>query len=50
MTLIAEASETWTAMRTFLRVESASSFWLWLGGGVAILIVAVFVIVFRQFD
>jgi uncharacterized membrane protein len=49
VTLIAEASETRAATSAFLRVENGSSFWLWLGGGVAILVVAVFVIVFRRF-
>ena len=49
VTLIAEASETRAVARAFLRVDSASSFWLWIGAGVAVLVVAVFVVVFRRF-
>lgn len=49
ITLLAEASETRAATSAILRVESGSSFWLWVGIGVAALVIAGFVIVFRHF-
>ena len=49
VTLIAEATETRTAVSTTLRVKSDSSFWLWIGIGVAALVAAVFAIIFLRF-
>ncbi len=49
LTFIAEANETWTATRTILRVETGSSFWLWVGLGVAALVIAGFIVIFLRF-
>ena len=49
VTLIAEATETRMAVSTTLRVRSDSSFWLWIGIGVAALVAAVFAIIFLRF-
>jgi len=49
LTFIAEANETRTATSTMLRVENGSSFWLWVGLGVAALVIAGFVIIYRRF-
>lgn len=49
VTLIAEAKETRAATTTFLRVESGSSFWLWVGAGVAALVIAGFLLIFIRF-
>ena len=49
VSLIAEANETRKVMSTFLRVESVTSLWLWVGAAVAALVVAGFIIVFMRF-
>ena len=49
ITLLAEANETRSATSTILRVEGGPSFWLWIGIGVAALVIAGFVIVFLRF-
>ncbi len=47
--LIAEANETRRVTSIFVRVESASLFWVWVGAGVAALVIAGFVIIFMRF-
>ena len=49
LTFIAEANETRTATSTMLRVENGSSFWLWVGLGVAALAIAGFIVIFLRF-
>jgi uncharacterized membrane protein len=49
LTIIAEAIETRAATSTMLRVESGPSFWLWVGVGVAALVIAGFVIIYLRF-
>ena len=49
LTFIAEANETRTATSTMLRVETGSSFWLWVGLSVAALVIAGFVAIFLRF-
>ena len=49
LTFIAEANETRTATSTMLRVENGSSFWLWVGLGVAALVIAGFIVIFLRF-
>lgn len=49
LTFIAEADETRTATSTMLRVESGYSFWLWVGLGVAALVIAGFIFIFLRF-
>jgi len=49
LTFIAEANETWTATSTMLRVEHGSSFWLWIGLGVAAFVIAGFIVIFLRF-
>jgi len=48
VTIIAEASETRRVTSIYVRVESAS-FWVWVGAGIAALVVAGFVIIFMRF-
>jgi len=47
--LIAEASETRKVISTFLRVETATSIWLWVGVAVAAVVVAGFIIIYLRF-
>jgi len=49
ITLIAEANETRRATSIFVRVESASLFWVWVGAGVAALVIAGFILIFMRF-
>ena len=49
LTFLAEANETRAAISTMLRVESGSSFWLWVGIGLAVLVTAGFVIIYLRF-
>jgi uncharacterized membrane protein len=42
--IIAEANETRRVISTFLRVETATSVWLWVGVAVAALVVAGFIV------
>lgn len=46
---IAEASETRKVISTFLRVETATSIWLWVGVAVAAVVVAGFIIIYLRF-
>jgi len=47
--LIAEANETRRVTSIFVRVESASLFWVWVGVGVAALVIAAFIFIFIRF-
>ena len=49
VTLIAEANEMRRVTSIFVRVESASLFWVWVGAGVAALVAAGFIIIFMRF-
>ncbi len=49
LTFIAEANETRTANSTMLRIENGSSFWLWVGLGVAALVIVGFIVIFVHF-
>jgi uncharacterized membrane protein len=49
LTFLAEANETRAATSTMLRVENGSSFWLWVGIGLAALVIAGFVIIYLRF-
>jgi len=49
LTIIAEAIETRAATSTMLRIDSGPSFWLWVGVGVAALVVVGFVVIFLRF-
>ena len=49
LTFLAEANETRTATSTMLRVENGSSFWLWVGLGVAAFVIAGFVVIYLRF-
>ncbi len=49
LTFIAEANETRTATSTMLRVENGSSFWLWIGLGMAAFVIAGFIVIFLRF-
>lgn len=49
ITMLAEATETRTAVSTTLRIKSDSSFWKWIGIGVGALVVAGFVIIYLRF-
>ena len=48
--IIAEANETRRITTVYLRVESVSTIWTWIGIGVAALVIAGFVIVFRRYS
>jgi uncharacterized membrane protein len=47
--LIAEANETRRATSIFVRVESESLLWVWVGGGIAALVIAGFIFIFMRF-
>jgi len=47
--LIAEANETRRVTSIYVRVESASLFWVWVGIGIAALVIAGFVFIFIRF-
>ena len=49
VTLIADANETRRVTSIFVRVESASLFWLWVGIGIAALLIAGSVLIFMRF-
>lgn len=49
ITLIAEANET-RKVSTFLRVETTTSIWIWVGVTIAALVVAGFVIIYLRFS
>jgi uncharacterized membrane protein len=49
VTLIADANETRRVTSIFVRVESASLFWVWVGIGIAALLIAGFVVIFMRF-
>ncbi|MFC1873393.1 NEW3 domain-containing protein [Chloroflexota bacterium] len=49
LTVIAEANETRTVISAILRVERGSSLWLWVGLGIATLVVAGFIAIFLRF-
>lgn len=49
VTIIAEANETRRVISAFLRVETVTSIWLWVGITVAALVVAGFIIIYRRF-
>jgi uncharacterized membrane protein len=49
LTFLAEANETRAVTSTRMRIESGSSFWLWVGIGLAALVIAGFVIVYLRF-
>ena len=49
VTLIADANETRRVTSIFVRVESASLFWVWVGIGIAVLLIAGFVVIFMRF-
>jgi len=49
VTLIAEASETRRVASIFVRVESASFLWVWVGAGVALLAILAFILIFMRF-
>ena len=47
--VIAEANETRRVTSIYVRVESASLFWVWVGIGMAALVIAGFVFIFIRF-
>ena len=47
--LIAEANERRRVTSIFVRVESASLLWVWMGAGVAALVIAGFILIFMRF-
>lgn len=47
--LIADANETRRVTSVYVRVESASLFWVWVGAGIAALLIAGFVLIFMRF-
>ncbi|MBM4452490.1 MAG: hypothetical protein FJ024_08465 [Chloroflexi bacterium] len=49
VTLIAEANEIRRGTSIFVRVESASFLWVWVGAGVALLAILVFILIFMRF-
>jgi len=49
LNLIVEASETRKVISTFLRVETATSIWLWVGVAIAAVVVAGFIIIYLRF-
>jgi uncharacterized membrane protein len=47
--VIAQANETRRVTSIYVRVESSSLFWVWVGAGVAALLIAGFVVIFMRF-
>jgi uncharacterized membrane protein len=47
--IIAQANEMRRVSSIYVRVESSSLFWVWVGAGVAALLIAGFVIIFMRF-
>jgi uncharacterized membrane protein len=47
--LIAEANETRRVTSIYVSVESASLFWVWVGAGIAAVLIAGFVLIFMRF-
>ena len=47
--VIAQANEMRRVTSIYVRVESSSLFWVWVGAGVAALLIAGFVIIFMKF-
>jgi uncharacterized membrane protein len=47
--VIGQANETRRVTSIYVRVESASLFWLWLGIGIAAVLIAGFVLIFMRF-
>ena len=49
LAFLAEANETRTAISTVLRVENASSYWLWIGIGLVGIVIIGFIFVYLRF-
>jgi uncharacterized membrane protein len=49
VTLIADTNETRRVTSIFVRVESASLFWVWVGIGIAALLIAGAIVIFMRF-
>jgi uncharacterized membrane protein len=49
VTIVAEANETRRITTAFLRVESGTTIWTWIGITVAALVIAGFIIVYKRF-
>jgi uncharacterized membrane protein len=47
--LIAEANQTRRVTGVYVRVESASLFWVWVGAGIAVLVIVAFIFIFVRF-
>jgi len=47
--VIGQANETRRVTSIYVRVESASLFWVWIGIGIAALLIAGFVVIFMRF-
>src|SRR4030043_17239 len=47
--LIAEANQTRRVKSIYVRVESASLFWVWVGAGIAVLVIVAFIFIFVRF-
>ena len=49
ITVIAHANETRRITSIYLRIDAVTSIWTWIGAGIAVLVIAGFVIVFRRY-
>lgn len=49
LTFLAEANETRAVTSTTMRIENGYSLWLWVGIGLAVLVIAGFVIIYLRF-
>jgi uncharacterized membrane protein len=50
VTLIADANGTHRVTSVYVRVESTSLFWVWVGAGIGALLVAGFILIFLRFS
>ncbi len=50
MTLIVDADETQYSRDLFMQVEESRGFWMWIGGGIGVVVIGAFIFVFLRFS
>ena len=49
VTVIADSNVGRRAMSIYVRVEKGTNLWMWVGGGLGVVVIALFVVIFRRF-